>query len=189
MKRSAKLIRSLAPCLIATLLTAQPASNNMADNANPLLAESFLPYHYPPFDRIRDEHFKPAIEQGMRDELAEVEAIANDPEAATFENTIVGLERSGRLLQRAHRIFSSMNAVHTNALLDAVQKELSPRLAAHRDAVALNGALFGRIASLYEGRDKLGLDAPSKYLLERYYKDLCAPARSCPKQTSRNFGR
>jgi peptidyl-dipeptidase Dcp len=143
-----------------------------AASANPLLTESDLPYHIPPFDRIKDEHFKPAVEKGIAEQLKEVEKIAGNPEKPTFDNTIVALERTGVLLDRAQRTFSNLNSANTNPVLQKTETELAPKLAAHTDAIRLNPALFARIQSLYDARETLGLDAESKYLLERYYKDF-----------------
>ena len=139
---------------------------------NPLLKESALPYHYPPFDKIKDAHFVPAIEAGMREQLKEVDLVANNSEKPTFENTVVALERTGRLLDRAEQTFSNLNACNTNPTLQKIEKEMAPKLSAHRDAIHLNGKLFARIQQLYDSRDKLGLDPESAYLLERYYKDF-----------------
>jgi peptidyl-dipeptidase Dcp len=159
--------------IAAIPLTAQkpPAQNSdVADN--PLLTESALPYHIPPFDKIKDEYFAPAMEAGMREQLKEVEAVANNSEKPTFENTIVALERTGRLLDRAERTFSNLNACNTNPTLQKIETEMAPKLSAHRDTIHLNGKLFARVRELYDNRDKLGLDPESAYLLERYYKDF-----------------
>jgi len=139
---------------------------------NPLLSESSLPYQIPPFDKIKDEHFQPAVEQGMTEQLKEVEQIAASKEKPTFENTIVALERTGRSLQRAERVFSNLNAADTNPEMQQIDKELSPKQSAHRDAIRLNAPLFARIQSLHDDREKLGLDPESKFLLQRYYKDF-----------------
>src|SRR5947207_815648 len=149
---------------------------------NPLAAESGLPYRYPPFDKIKDEDFVPAIEAGMREQLKEIEPIANNSEKPTFDNTIIALERTGRLLDRAERTFSNLNACDTNPTRQNIDKEMAPKLAAHRDEIFLNPKLFARVKALYEQRDKfaaanpsgggLGLDPESAYLLERYYKDF-----------------
>jgi peptidyl-dipeptidase Dcp len=156
---------------ISVIAQTAPVQNpNMADN--PFLAESSLPYHIPPFDKIKDEHFVPAIEAGMREELKEVEAVANNSEKPTFDNTIVALERTGRLLDRAERTFSNLNACNTNPTLQKIETEIAPQLSAHRDAIHLNGKLFARIQQLYDNRDNLGLDPESAYLLDRYYKDF-----------------
>jgi len=157
--------------VISVIAQTSPAQNPaMADN--PLLTESSLPYHIPPFDKIKDEHFQPAIEAGMRDQLKEVEAVANNSEKATFDNTIVALEGTGRLLDRAQRTFSNLNACNTNPTLQKIDKEMAPKLAAHHDEIFLNPKLFARVQELYDHRDNLGLDPESAYLLERYYKDF-----------------
>jgi peptidyl-dipeptidase Dcp len=155
-----------APLCLAlpVMLFAQPA--------NPLLTPSPLPYHLPPFEQIKDEHFAPAFEQGMAEDLKENEAIANNPEKPTFENTIVAMERTGELLDRTQTAFGVLTASLTNPTLQKLEAELSPKLAAHRDAIRLNPKLFARISALYEARDTLGLDAESKRLLWRYYKDF-----------------
>jgi peptidyl-dipeptidase Dcp len=156
---------------ISVIAQTSPVQNpNTAEN--PLLSESSLPYHIPPFDKIKDEDFVPAIEQGMRDQLKEVETVADNSEKPTFDNTIVALERTGRLLDRAQRTFSNLNACNTNPTLQKIDKEMSPKLAAHRDEIFLNPKLFARVQQLYDNRDKLGLDPESAYLLERYYKDF-----------------
>jgi peptidyl-dipeptidase Dcp len=166
---------------ISVIAQTSPMQNsNVADN--PLLTESSLPYHVPPFDKIKDEHFAPAIEAGMREQLKEVETVANNSEKPTFDNTIVALERTGRLLDRAQRTFSNLNACNTNPTLQKIDKEMAPKLAAHHDEIFLNPKLFARVQELYHNRDKfaaanpsggaLGLDAESAYLLERYYKDF-----------------
>jgi peptidyl-dipeptidase Dcp len=156
---------------ISVIAETSPVQNlKIADN--PLLTESSLPYHVPPFDKIKDEHFAPAIEAGMREQLKEVEVVANDSEKPTFDNTIVALERTGRLLDRAQRTFSNLNACNTNPTLQKIDKEMAPKLAAHRDEIFLNPKLFARVQQLYDNRDNLGLDPESAYLLERYYKDF-----------------
>jgi peptidyl-dipeptidase Dcp len=131
-----------------------------------------LPFRYPPFDKIKNGDFKPAIEAGMREQLKEIEPIAGNSEKPTFENTVVALERTGRLLDRAERIFDNLNACNTNPEMQKIDKEMAPKLSAHRDAIHLNGKLFTRIQELHDKRDSLGLDPESAYLLERYYKDF-----------------
>ncbi len=156
---------------ISVIAQTSPVQNhNTADN--PLLTESSLPYHVPPFDKIKDEHFAPAIDAGMREQLKEVEAVANNSEKPTFDNTIVALEHTGRLLDRAQRTFSNLNACNTNPTLQKIDKEMAPKLAAHRDEIFLNPKLFARVQELYDNRNHLGLDPESTYLLERYYKDF-----------------
>lgn len=139
---------------------------------NPLLAPSPYPYDFPPFDQIRNAHFGPAIEAAMAEHQAEVEAIANDPEVPTFDNTIVAMERAGQSLSNVMRVFSALAGAHTNPELQATQREFAPRLAAHSDAIQLNPALFERIEAIYAQRDALGLDAESHRLVERYRRQF-----------------
>ena len=139
---------------------------------NPLLTESTLPYQLPPFDRIKDDDFAPAFELSMAEQLKEVDVIADNKAPATFENTVVALERSGQTLARVNRIFSSLAGANTNPVLQKLEAAIAPKLSAQRDAITLNSALFSRIQSLYDQREKLGLDPESKRLLERYYKDF-----------------
>lgn len=144
---------------------------NTAETSNPLFTESTLPYHLPPFDKIKDEHFQPALEQGMAEEDKEADAIAKQTKP-TFENTIAALEKMGQLFDRARRTFSNFNAANTNPTLQNLEKEMAPKFAAHLDAIRLNGPLFTRIEALYNDRENSGLDPESKFLLERYYKDF-----------------
>src|SRR5260370_2906036 len=147
-----------------------------ADPDNPLLPASALPYHYPPFDKIKDAHFIPAIEAGMRGQLKEIEPIANSSEKPTFENTVVALERTGRLLDRAETTFSNLNSCNTNPALQKIETEMAPKLSAHRDAIHLNSKLFARIQQLYDNRDKLALDPESAYLLDPSPNTFAPPA-------------
>jgi peptidyl-dipeptidase Dcp len=149
-----------------------PSSNPTPMTENPLLKESTLDFHYPPFDQIKDEHFAPAYEQGMAEQLKEIEPIASNPEPPTFENTIVALEKTGNLFDRVDRIFSNLAAANTNPVLQKVETEMAPKLAAHRDAIYLNRPLFKRVETLYNERARLGLDEESQWLIERYYKDF-----------------
>src|SRR3989440_1977551 len=168
---SMRTLHAFVTCVF--VLSAQITAVSAADSPdNPLLKESTLPYHYPPFDKIKDEHFASAMEAGMREQLKEVDAIANNSTKATFDNTVVALERTGRVLDRAETTFSNLNSCNTNPALQKIETEMAPKLAAHRDAIHLNGKLFARIQQLYDNRDKLALDPESAYLLERYYKDF-----------------
>ncbi len=139
---------------------------------NPLATASSLPFNYPAFDKIKDEHFAPAFIEGMRIQLKEIDAIANSKAAPTFDNTIVAMEKSGALLTRVQTTFSNLQGANTNDKLDAIDSEMSPKLAAHGDAIYLNAKLYARVKSLYDKRDKLKLDAESKHLLERYHTDF-----------------
>ena len=108
---------------------------------NPLLTASPLPFQAPPFDRIRDTDYQPAIEEGMKRQLAEMAAIAENPEPPTFANTLEAMERSGELLTRASKVFANVEQSNTNATLQKIKAGVSPRLAAHQDAIFLNPKL------------------------------------------------
>jgi peptidyl-dipeptidase Dcp len=142
------------------------------DESNPFAKVSPLPFEAPPFDKIKDSDYQPAIEEGMRRELVDVEAIANNAEPATFANTIEALERRGELLRRVQPVFSSMVAGNKNPTIQKVQSEEAPRLAAQRDAIFLNAKLFARVKAVYDERTKLQLAPDAEYLVERYYRDF-----------------
>jgi len=141
-------------------------------NANPFAQRSTLEYELPPFAQIKEEHYLPAFYEACAEHLAEVQAILDTPGAATFENTIVALERSGQYLGRVLRVFYNKSSSDTSDALDAIEEEIAPKLAAHQDAISLNPVLFKRIKDLYEARESLGLNSEDSWLLERYYKDL-----------------
>ena len=152
------------------VLAAAPATAPLA--GNPLATASTLPFQYPAFDKIKDEHFLPAYAEGMKIHLKEITAIANNKAPATFDNTIVAMEKSGALLTRVQTTFGNLQGANTNDKLDAIDSEMSPKLAAHQDAIYLNPKLYARVKALYDKRDTLKLDAESKHLLERYNTDF-----------------
>ncbi|WP_229445457.1 M3 family metallopeptidase [Massilia sp. Leaf139] len=172
MKRPHMLIIAASLAFAGAAFAAQPAPSAVLDASNPFAKPSALPFNYPAFDKIKDEHFLPAYAAGMREQLREVATIANNPKAPTFENTIVAMERSGQMLSRVAAVFSNLQTANTNDRLDAVDREMSPKLAAHNDAIYLNPKLFKRVDTLHAKREQLGLDAESKFLLERYYKEF-----------------
>ena len=140
--------------------------------SNPFYAPSTLPFQAPPFDKIKDDDYQPAIEAGMAQQQAEIRTIADNPAAPTIDNTIVALEKSGRLLDRATAVFFGVTGANINPTLQNVKTIEAPKLAAHQDFLFLNTKLFARIAALYKERGTLGLDAESLRLLERYYDDF-----------------
>ena len=161
--------------LVSALLgmtAARADSTTGLDSANPFASPSRLPYQAPAFDKIRDADFLPAIDAGMRQELADVEAIANDPDAPTFANTIEAMERKGALLRRVLPVFYGLVSSNKNAALQGVQTQVAPRLAAHQDAIYLKAGLFARVKKVFDARKKLDLDAEAVYLVERYYRDF-----------------
>ena len=151
---------------------ARAAAGQEEMTGNPFFTESALPYRLPPFDRIDDAHYRPAFERGMAEQIEEIEAIAAQPDPPTFENTIVPLERSGRLLDRVASVFFSLASAHTNDAVNEIRNEMAPRLAAHTDAILLNADLFARVRTLHERRESLALDAEARRLVERYHVDF-----------------
>src|SRR5688500_10179647 len=127
---------------------AKPAAASVLPASNPFAAPSTLPYQYPPFDKVKNEHFAPGFDAGMKEQLAEVEAIANSKDPPTFANTIVPLERSGQTLSRVQAVFFSMAGANTNDEIQKIQTEYAPKLSAHGDAIALNGKLFERVKAI-----------------------------------------
>ena len=162
--------------LMSTLTTTEGiAQSNAAGSfgpANPFYAPSTLPFQAPPFDKIKDTDFQPAIEAGMEQQKAEIQAIADNPEPATFENTLVALEKSGRLLERAMSAFDAVTGANTNPDLQKIKSIEAPKLAAHSDFLYLNTKLFARVAAIYKQRASLNLDSESLRLAERYYDDF-----------------
>jgi peptidyl-dipeptidase Dcp len=140
--------------------------------SNPFFAPSTLYLQAPPFDQIKDSDYLPAFEEGMRQHSAEIRAIADSPDAPTFDNTIVALERSGALLSRVRRAFNMANGTNTNDEIQKVDAQVSPELAAHSDSITLDPKLFARIDAIYQKRADLGLDPVSERLLERYHLDF-----------------
>ncbi len=140
--------------------------------SNPFYAESTLPFHAPPFDKIKDSDYLPAIEAGMAQELAEVEAIADNPAAPTFENTIVAMEKTGQLLQRVGNTFGAVAQANSNPTLLDIRSQIAPKMAAHYDEIHLNAKLFARISALYKDRANLKLDPESLRLLEVTYDNF-----------------
>ena len=140
--------------------------------ANPFATRSELEFELPPFALIKEEHYLPAFYEGCEQQLAEVNAILDAPGAATFENTIVALEKSGQMLMRTLLVFFNKSSSDTSDALDAIEEEMAPKLAAHQDSINLNPVLFARIKNLYDNRESIGLNSEDAWLLERYYKDL-----------------
>jgi peptidyl-dipeptidase Dcp len=136
---------------------------------NPFSHPSALPYQLPPFDRIRNGDYRPAFEEAMREQRMEVGQIAHDPAAPDFQNTIVALERSGRMLGRVSGVFFNLNASNTDPQMQQIDSEIAPALQAHEDAIFLDPALFARVDAVYQRRAGLKLDSESLQLLERYY--------------------
>ena len=140
--------------------------------ANPFYNASTLPFQAPPFDKITDADYQPAIEEGMRQQMAEIREIADNPEPATFENTYVAMEKSGAMLHRVMAAFDDVTSANTNDTLQKVQEDMAPLLAAHDDAIHLDSKLFARVEAVYNQRATLDLDPESARLVEVVYKDF-----------------
>ena len=162
---------AVAACF-AVPAPALAANATAAASANPFDAPSTLPFQAPDFARIKDADFAPAFAEAMRRHLAEVTKIADDPDAPTFDNTFVALEKSGQMLARVNMAFNALTSANTDDALQKTQEDVAPLLAAHADAIYLNPKLFARIEAIYKQRDALKLDPESKRLVEYYYLDF-----------------
>ena len=165
-------VTSILAASLLTMTHDSPAAQPGLAASNPFAAVSPLPLHYPQFDRIRDTDFSPAFDAGMAEQLAEVRAIADNPAAPTFDNTMVALERSGQVLDRAQTVFYNLVGADTNDARNKLRSDYAPRFSAHSDAILLDGKLFARIESLHSRRAALGLDAEAVRLIERYHSDF-----------------
>jgi peptidyl-dipeptidase Dcp len=140
--------------------------------SNPFYAASTLSLQAPPFDKIKDSDYQPALEMGMAQQREEVRTIAENPEPPTFENTLVALEKSGRLFQRVLPVFNAVTAANRSAELEKLQEIEAPKLAAHKDAIFLDAKLFHRVETIYKERESLKLDPESVRLIEYYYQQF-----------------
>jgi peptidyl-dipeptidase Dcp len=148
-------------------------SDKIADlKDNPFMEESTLPYFAPDFTKIKNEHFKPAFLEGMRQQTEAINTITSNTEEPTFDNTVLAIEKSNELLGRVSRVFSALTGANTNDELQEVQSFLAPLLSAQNDTIYLNDALFQRLKTLYEKKSELNLDAESLKLLENYYENF-----------------
>jgi peptidyl-dipeptidase Dcp len=176
---SQKLLPTLILFLTAGFVSigfTQINNNPLADTTKSGIKQEFpyftiskLPFQAPQFDKIKDGDFKPAFEEGMEQNLAEIQKIADNQEPATFENTLVALEKSGQLLRSVKLIFNALTSANTDSVLQNLQEEIAPKLAAHNDAIYLNAKLFERVKSIYEIRNELKLDNESQKLIKYYY--------------------
>src|SRR5438874_4130866 len=144
----------------------------MTHTDNPLLQRWETPYQLPPFDRVLPAHFTPALETAMRQHDAEIDAIANNAEPPTFANTAAALDRAGRKLTEVELLFHNLCASETSPALQAVERQMAPRLAAHHNAILLDAKLFARIDRLHADRESLSLRAEELRLLERVHLDF-----------------
>ncbi len=164
------IVASIAIIGLATL--AAPASGAEFGPSNPFYAPSTLPFQAPPFDKIKDEDYQPAIEAGMAEQRKEIQAIADNPAAPTFDNTFVAMEKSGLLLSRSAATFFAVVSANTNPTLQKVRQVEAPKLAAHQDAIYLDPKLFQRVATVYKERQSLKLNPEQLRLVEHTYEEF-----------------
>ncbi len=167
-----RIFRVTCLCVLSLSLFSACTNTSTESNileTNSLLQESNLPYGVPDFSQIKDEDFLPAMEYGIQEQLAEIEAIANNTEEPTFENVFVALEKSGATLRKVNGVFNMLTGAFTNPTLQEAEVALAPQLSALSDAVSLNENLFAKVKAIYAQRDELGLDSESKRLVEYYY--------------------
>ncbi|MGV8946671.1 MAG: M3 family metallopeptidase [Lutibacter sp.] len=171
--------------LIAVVSCNQDKKNSSMENDltnNPFLKESTLPYNAPDFTKIRNEHFKPALTEGMKQQSDAINLIINNAEPTTFDNTILALEKSGELLDRVNNVFNALTAANTNDTLKAVQSEIAPLAAKHYDEIYLNDALFTKVKEIYSNRENLNLDAESLKLVENYFEKFTIAGANLSKE-------
>lgn len=144
--------------------------NNASEN--PLLARFDTPFEVPPFDKIRDAHYLPAFREGIKQQQAEIEAIASNREKPTFANTIEALEKSGQLLARVNYIFMNQQAANTTDSINAIAEEIAPELSANSDAIYLNDRLFKRVKAVYDAQEKENLSTEQQMVLKQYYNSF-----------------
>ena len=180
MKKSV-FILGCAAMLLAT------ACKNKEEMSNPFFSDWGTPYNIPDFERIETEHYLPAFEEGMRRQKAEIEAIVNNREAPTFENTIEALEQSGALLNEVSSVFFNLAESNNSPEMEAIAEEVSPKLAAHGDDIMLNAKLFERVKAVYEQRESLGLTGEQPRLLEETYKNFVRNGANIPVEKQERF--
>jgi len=160
----------MAGILLHGSVTVASGTNSDFGPSNPFYAPSPLPFQAPQFNKIKDSDYQPAIEAGMEQQRDEVRAIADNPAAPSFENTMVALEKSGQLFNRVMQVFNGVTGANLNPVLEKLQEIEAPKLAAHQDAIFLDSKLFRRVEAIYKQRESLNLDPESLRLVDYYYK-------------------
>jgi len=167
-----KLIIVIAGLVLFTASCTNQQKENVADMNNPFFKEWTTPFGVPPFEEIEVEHFVPAVEEGIKQHEAEIEAIVDNSEEPTFENTILAFDKSGKLLTKVNSVFGPLNSANTNKEMQAVAREISPMRTAHLNDIAMNAGLFKRIKAVYDKRNQLNLDQEQVRLVEKFYEDF-----------------
>ncbi|MEE8450674.1 MAG: M3 family metallopeptidase [Thermoguttaceae bacterium] len=157
-------------CLLILTVVAMTLLSGSRSDANPFLAEWETPFGVPPFDTIKSEHYLPAFDEGMKRHRREIAAIVENGDTPTFANTIEAMDRSGAVLDRVAHVFFAMKASMTNDRIEAIAKDVAPKLSRHRDAILLSAPLFKKVEAVYRQKDDLGLTTEQSKLLEESYK-------------------
>ncbi len=161
--------------------------NNNKDMDNPFFSKWDTPYEIPDFGRIKTEHYMPAFREGMEQQKAEIEAIVNNPEAPTFENTVLALEYSGQLLNEVSSVFFNLTSCDNSDEMEAIEEEVTPLLSAHGDDIMLNAKLFQRVKAVYDQRESLGLNPEQMRLVEEQYKGFVRNGANVPQEQQARF--
>lgn len=181
MKNQKYFLTFLLLVLIPVMVTGQ------TENQNPFFEEWNTPFGSPPFDIIHEDHYLPAYKEGIRQHMDEINAIANNPEPPTFENTIVAFDQAGVLLRRISPVFGGLRSAETNPRLQAIARETTPMLTAHSNAIRLNEDLFERIRTVYDNRENLDLDREQMVMLEKTYQDFERGGAALPEDKREEF--
>lgn len=171
----------------AMMLATGCKDKKQTDMDNPFFSAWGTPYEIPDFGRIKTDHYLPAFEEGMKRQKAEIDAIVNNPEAPTFENTVLAYEYSGRLLQEVSAVFFNLTSSNTSDEMDSIEEAVTPLLSAHGDDIALNAKLFERIKAVYDQRESLGLNGEQMRLLEEQYKGFVRSGANVPADKQARF--
>lgn len=158
------------------------ASCGSKQEVNPFFVEWDTPFGTPPFDLIQDDHYLPAYEEAIRQHKAEIEAIINNPEAPTFENTILAFDKAGSLMSKVGAVFGGLRGAHTNDRLQEIAMQTTPMLSAHSNEIRFNQDLFARIQKVYENRESLELDREQMRLVEKIYEDFARNGAALPEE-------
>ena len=171
----------------AAMLTLAACNQKKEMENNPFFSSWDTPYEIPDFGRIKTTHYMPAFEEGMARQKAEIDSIVNNPDEPTFENTVLAYEYSGQLLREVSSVFFNLSECENSDVMDAIAEEVTPKLSAHEDDIALNAKLFARIKAVYDQRQSLGLNAEQMRLLEEQYKGFVRAGANVPEDQQARF--
>ncbi len=183
-----KIIYVFAALFIVISSCNEDKKKEKAMNNNPLLVEKFnTPFEIPPFEKIKNKHYLPAFKEAMKIQKKEIDAIVNNSEKPTFENTLVALDNSGELLDRVSNIFFNLKSADTNDSINKIAEKVSPLLSKHKDDIALNEKLFERVKTVYDEQDKLDLNTEQKMLLKKVYQNFVRGGANLPEDKKERF--